>query len=472
MGDRGEIIIQMELPEYSTIEQTNHAVRQVEKILSVKPEISSVLSQVGSTSDFTDIASGANKAEVTLKLVSKDQRKYSAALYAQLLKNELLSEVAGVKFVTSVVSPVGGSDDVPVQVSVKCADPDTLTKYADIVFNEVKKVHGTSDVELSTGKPGPEMQVNINRQKMADLGLTMSDVGQTMQLAYSGNKDAKFRSGEYEYDINIKYDKFNRQNTSDVASLTFLNNTGNLIRLDQIADISNNMGASKIERDDRVPSITVQSQVFGSTLGDVGNDIKKHLNSISFPKEVSIAYEGELKAQSDTFGSLGIAFLASIIFIYLLLVVLYESYLYPFVVLCTLPLAIIGALLALALTGNTLSVFTIMGLIMLMGLVAKNAILVVDFTNHRKKEGLSTIDALLQATSIRLRPILMTTFSMIIAMLPIALATGPGSVWKNGLAWVLVGGLFSSLFLSLIIVPVVYYIAERGKEKIMLKVKK
>ena len=131
----------------------------------------------------------------------------------------------------------------------------------------------------------------------------------------------------------------------------------------------------------------------------------------------------------------------------------------------TIPLAIVGALLALALTGQTLSILTLLGLIMLIGLVSKNAILVVDFTNQIKSEGLSTTDALLQATGVRLRPILMTTFSMIIAMLPIALATGPGSVWINGLAWVLIGGLSSSLFLSLILIPVVYYIADKGKEK-------
>lgn len=465
MGDRGEIIIQMELPKYATLEQTNASVRQVEQLLLAKPEVASVMAQIGGTSDFTDVSSGANKAEITLKMVSKEKRSYSAALYAQLLKNELISNITGVKFITRIVSPVGGADDVPVQVAVKCANPDTLQKYANIVLGEVKKVIGTSDVKLSTGEPSPELLVNIDRQKMADMGLSMDQVGPTMQVAFSGNSDAKFRDGEYEYDINIRYDQFNRQNVSDVAALTFVNNSGQMVRLDQFADIRNGMGVSKIERNNRVPAITIQSQLFGRALGDVGGDIQKQLSGISFPKEVSLSYEGDLKAQSDTFGSLGFAFLASFIFIYLLMVVLYESYLYPLVVLCTLPLAIVGALLALALTGNTLSIFTIMGLIMLMGLVAKNAILVVDFTNHLKREGLSTNEALLQATSIRLRPILMTTFSMIIAMLPIALATGPGSVWKNGLAWVLIGGLSSSLFLSLILVPILYNLAERAKEK-------
>lgn len=466
MGDRGEIIIQMELPRNSTLEQTNATARRVEELIQTKPEVSGISTQIGGTSDMVDISSGANKAEITIKLVAKEKRKYAASLYAQLIKNELISKVPGVKFVTSIVSPVGGSDQVPIQVAVKCSDPDTLSKYAGIVLSEVKKVPGSSDVKLSVGESNPELLVDIDKQKMADCGLTMDMVGATMQVAYSGNNDAKFRDGEYEYDINIKFDEFDRQNTTDVTSLSFVNNTGQLIRLDQFAKIRDDNGTSRIERNNRVECQTVYSQVFGRALGDVGNDIKQRLNQVSFPKGVTLSYEGDLKAQADSFGSLGFALIASIVFVYLLMVVLYQSYIYPFVVLFTIPLAIVGALLALALTGQTLSIITIMGLIMLVGLVSKNAILVVDFTNHLKKEGLAVKEALIEATTVRLRPILMTTFSMIIAMLPIALATGPGSVWKNGLAWVLVGGLSSSLFLSLIIVPVVYYMAEKGKDKI------
>ncbi|HAN19760.1 MAG: acriflavin resistance protein [Bacteroidetes bacterium GWC2_33_15] len=466
MGDRGEIIIQMELPKYTTLEQTNAAARRVEQLVLTKPEVTSVMAQVGGTSDFVDISSGSNKAEITVKLVPKEKRKYSAPVYTQLIKNELASKIPGVKFVTSIVSPIGGSDQVPIQVAVKCANPDTLTKYGGIVLNEIKKIPGTSDVKLSVGDPNPELLVNIDKQKMADNGLTMDIVGATMQMAYSGNSDAKFRDGEYEYDINIRYDEFNRQNEKDVAGLSFVNYAGQLIRLDQFADISNNTSTPRIERNDRIECQTIYSQVFGRALGDVGNDIKEQLAKIDFPKDVTLSYEGDLKAQSDSFGSLGFALIASIIFVYLLMVALYQSYLYPFVVLFTIPLAIVGALLALALTGQTLSILTLMGLIMLIGLVSKNAILVVDFTNQLKNEGFSTVDALLQATSVRLRPILMTTFSMIIAMFPIALAAGPGSVWKNGLAWVLIGGLSSSLFLSLVIIPVVYYIADKGKVRV------
>ena len=165
--------------------------------------------------------------------------------------------------------------------------------------------------------------------------------------------------------------------------------------------------------------------------------------------------------QQDGFGTLGIALIAAILLVYLILVALYDNFVYPLVVLFSIPLAIIGALLALALTNNTLNLFTILGLIMLIGLVAKNAIILVDFTNQRKKEGANTFQALMEANKARLRPILMTTLAMVFGMLPIAMANGAGAEWKNGLAWVIIGGLISSLFLTLIIVPVMYDIFDK-----------
>jgi HAE1 family hydrophobic/amphiphilic exporter-1 len=172
-----------------------------------------------------------------------------------------------------------------------------------------------------------------------------------------------------------------------------------------------------------------------------------------------------MKYQTEAFGSLGIAFLASILFVYLIMVALYDSYIHPLVVLFSIPLAIIGALLALGLTMQTINIFSILGMIMLVGLVGKNAILLVDFTNQMKADGHNTTDALILAGKVRMRPILMTTFSMIFGMLPIALATGAGSEWKNGMAWALIGGLTSSLFLTLIVVPVVYQIMDKIKER-------
>jgi HAE1 family hydrophobic/amphiphilic exporter-1 len=435
-----------------------------------KPEILNVFTTVGSSSAGMlsgGVQSNAYKAEIDVKLVDKEFRNVSSKIYANQTKNLLNATIAGVKVRTVFLNPMmGGTDDSPIQVIVKSTNPDSINKYALVVRNLIEKTPGVNDVNSSVEDVSNEIVVEINKEKMADLGLSLSTVGVVMSTAFSGNIDAKFRDGSYEYDIKVVYDEFNRRNLYDVASLIFINSAGQQIKLSQFANITYGKGSSKLERYDRISSISIESQVLGRSSGEVGDDIKKQISAISFPPEVSISYDSDMKFQDDAFGSLGFALLMAIFLVYLIMVALYESYLYPFVVLFSIPLAIIGAILALALTRDNLSLFSIMGMIMLVGLVAKNAILVVDFTNHLKKEGYRTTHALLKATQIRLRPVLMTTMSMIIGLLPIALATGAASEWKNGIAWVLIGGLTSSMLLTLVIVPLVYSLLENTKTKV------
>ncbi len=196
-------------------------------------------------------------------------------------------------------------------------------------------------------------------------------------------------------------------------------------------------------------------------MGTVGTDIQTKMANVKLPEGVSIQYLGQLQQQSDAFGSLGLALMIAILLVYFIMVALYESVVYPFVVLFSIPVALVGALLALALTMESLTVFSIVGMIMLLGLVAKNAILIVDFTNQLKAEGHDVVDALIEAGKERLRPILMTTLAMILGMLPIALASGAGAETKNGMAWVIIGGLTSSLILTLLIVPSMYLVVDR-----------
>jgi HAE1 family hydrophobic/amphiphilic exporter-1 len=295
---------------------------------------------------------------------------------------------------------------------------------------------------------------------MAMLGLDLSTVGMTMQTAFSGNTDAKFRAGEYEYDINIQYDEFNRSSIGDVQNLIFLNKDDEQIKLSQFATVTQGSGPSVLERRDRSPSVTVRGQTVGRPMGDVAAEWEARFKDLPRPVGVSYIWGGDMEMQQEGFGTLGYALLAAIILVYLVMVGLYDSYVYPFVVLFSVPLSLIGVLVTLALTGNTLNIFTILGMIMLIGLVCKNAILLVDFTNHRKEAGESTFNALVQANHARLRPILMTTIAMVFGMLPIALAKGAAAEMNNGLAWVIIGGLISSLFLTLIIVPVVYSIMD------------
>jgi HAE1 family hydrophobic/amphiphilic exporter-1 len=213
-------------------------------------------------------------------------------------------------------------------------------------------------------------------------------------------------------------------------------------------------------------SVTVSSQTAGRPTGTVGNDIKAMIAGMSLPEGTAIEYGSELAIQDDAFGTLGFALLVSILLVYLIMVVLYDNYVRPFVVLFSIPLALIGALFALALSMQALSLFTLLGLIMLTGLVAKNAIIVVDFAGQLQREGREVRDALVEAVRKRFRPIMMTLISTVVGMLPIALAQGPGAEWKNGLAWVLIGGMISSMLLTLIVVPLVYYVMERLREKL------
>ncbi|WP_312394310.1 efflux RND transporter permease subunit, partial [Chryseobacterium sp.] len=363
----------------------------------------------------------------------------------------------GVEFKTA---PIGlmAADNAPIEMVVTAQDNETANKEANRILELLKKVPGSVDAELSTDSGNPEVQVNIDRDKMASLGLNLSSVGQTMQTAFSGNTDGKFRAGEYEYDINIRFGDANRQSIDDVRNLMFTNTKGEQVRLSQFADVKMGSGPSLLERRDKAPSVKVKSKVVGRPVGDVASEwaAKFMDNEKTKPAGVSYIWSGDMENQTEGFGTLGIALLAAIVLVYLVMVSLYDSFVYPFVVLFSIPLALIGVMVILAITGNSLNIFTMLGMIMLIGMVAKNAIMIVDFANMRKAAGATTHDALIQANHARLRPILMTTIAMIFGMIPIAIAKGAGAEMNNGLAWVIIGGLTSSLFLTLIIVPVVY----------------
>jgi len=469
MGDRGEIIIQMELPKNASIEQTNKLTLEAEKFLQAQPEVVSVFTTVGGTTSFFEAGGSAYKSELHVKMVEKEQRAITSEVFAINMKKELMNLLPGTKVRSTIVSLMGTSDMDPIQVVMSGPNLDTLTVWSERVMTEMKKVPGTYEVKLSVEAGNPEVDIRIDKDKMATLGLSTATVGMTLQNAFSGNTDARYRDGDSEYDINVMMDQLDRNSINDVSGLSFINDRGQSIRLNQFAKIRPSSGTTQLQRYNRVPSVTVQCQVIGRPVGSVGEDVMKAVNGMQLPAEIVIIPEGDMKYQTEAFGSMGLAFLASILFVYLIMVALYDSYIYPFVVLFSIPLAIIGALLALGLTMQSLTIFSILGMIMLVGLVGKNAILLVDFTNQSRAEGHSTMDALLLAGRVRMRPILMTTLSMIFGMLPIALATGAGSEWKNGMAWALIGGLTSSLFLTLIVVPVVYYLIDSLKSKMTRK---
>jgi HAE1 family hydrophobic/amphiphilic exporter-1 len=304
---------------------------------------------------------------------------------------------------------------------------------------------------------------------MGQLGLPIATVGMQLQNALSGNDDAQFDVNGEEYDIRVMFDKIDRKNIDNVSRMTFATNDGRQVQLSEFAAVSIENANGSLERKNRISNTTIRSYVLGAASGTVSAEIEKYLKKNPLDKNIRMLWGGEVKRQKESMGALGTAMGIGLILVYLIMVALYDNFVYPFVVLFSILVSLVGAILALNLTASSMGIFTMLGMLMLLGLVAKNAILIVDFTNHLKAEGKSTYNALLESVRERMRPILMTTIAMVIGMIPIATATGSGAEWKNGLAWVLIGGLTSSMFLTIIVVPMMYYTVDRIKEKLAPK---
>ena len=451
-SDRGEFIIAVEVAPGSTLEHTSLIALQIERIVGEMPEVRKIMSNVGlGANNVTQ----SNVASIYVALADRSERRRSTDEVTGEIKRKA-QQIPGVKVFIDQIAITGEQAGIGITVMVRGNDPDSLLAMTRRVADAMRRTPTVTDVKFSYEQSNPETRVEVNRQKMATFGLTVFDVGTTLRVALTGDDESKFREGQKEYPIRVILDKFDRENPEDVARLSFVTPQGRLAELQQFADIYSASGPTKLERFNRVSSIMITGYVDNTRpLGNVNQEFQKILGA-GTAGGTTVEFVGDEKNRSDSFGQLGLALLASIIFVYLIMVALYDSFVYPFVVLFSIPLALIGTMFTLAITGNALSIFSILGIIMMVGLVAKNAILLVDRTNDNKQKGAGTEAALAEAVETRIRPIFMTTLSMVFGMLPIALARGAGSEWKNGLAWALIGGLTSSMFLTLVIVPIVY----------------
>lgn len=468
-GDQGKFLLTMKLDKSASLQQNNLTARRVEEFLHKKSAVQTIFSNVGGASTGLN-SSGqgeTNRSELTVELVPVEERKNHepTELFMINVRKELAQKFAGVEFSSAIVGMVN-SGTAPIEIFLSGDNLDKLLITAKDLSNRLKRTPGANDVNISVDAGNPEVQVIIDREKMAKLGLNIQTVGATLQNAFAGNDDSKFRDGSEDYDIRVMLDAFDRKNPEDVKNINFFSPmAGRSVHLAEFASVNLSTGPSVLERKNRRSSVTVTANTLGIGSGTLAGKIKEDLLKNPLPKDVIMTWGGDEKNQSEGFGSLGIAMLAGLILVYFIMVLLYDSFIYPLVVLLSVPVAVIGALLALSLSGASIGIFAMLGMLMLIGLVVKNAILIVDFINQLKANGVPFRKAILQAGEERLRPILMTTIAMVIGMIPIATATGAGSEWKNSLAWVLIGGLTSSMLLTVYLVPMGYYLVDRVAEK-------
>lgn len=464
-GDQGKFRLNLEFDKTITVQQNNIVSQQVENYIIQHDEVATLFSNIaGPSSGIGSLGVGsANKSEFTIQLKPEDKRNIKTEAFMKSLRNELESEFSGINFSMAFIGLLPKS--APIKITLSGANLTEVMETAQSLQAAVENIPGADNVQLSVVEGNPEYKVIPDKDKMQRLGLTTAYVGMNLRTAFTGNEDATLTENGTEYPVRIWLDDFNRQNFEDVQNLSIVNPMNLPISVSQFAKVKQDNSPSLLERLDRQASVTLTAESFGRPSGTLADDVIAYLKSQPLPENVKLIWGADIKTQNDSFGALGSVLLISFILIYLIMVALYDSYIYPFVALFGIPVAGIGAFLALNLSANDITLFALLGLIMLMGLVTKNAILIVDFTNQLKAQGEHFKKALIIAGKGRMRPILMTTLSMAIGMLPIAMATGTAAEWKNGLAWVIIGGVLSSLILTVFLVPVVYYTVDSVKEK-------
>jgi HAE1 family hydrophobic/amphiphilic exporter-1 len=465
-GDQGKFMLKLKFDKSTTIEENNRITLKIEDMLNHQKEINEVVfSNVGGPSSGMGAATfgSESKSEITVMMKDGVQDKYPTIKYMTKVREKIENSFPGVE-VRAINIGMIESEEAPIEIFLSSEDSDVLLSEAKRLKNFMEGVKGAKDTYISTDDVTPEIRIEMDRNKMGQLGLPIAVVGMQLQNALSGNDDVKYDDQGQEYGIRVMVDRYDRKNLEDLSSMAFSTNDGKMIRLQEFAKVSMENGNGSLERKNRANNTTLRCWVLGRASGNVAQDIEKYLKKSPLDPSVKLKWGGEVKRQKESMGSLGTAMGIGVILVYLIMVVLYDNFIYPFVVLFSILVSLVGAVLALSLTASNMGIFTMLGMLMLLGLVAKNAILIVDFTNQLKAQGQKTHDALIESVRTRMRPILMTTIAMVFGMIPIAIAKGSGAEWKNGLAWVLIGGLTSSMFLTIIVVPMIYSTVDSVKD--------
>jgi len=420
-GDRSEFIMELELDQNATLQESNRVTRQVEDILKAYKDVETVYTNVGLTSSGRIVSNTQYLSEVYVKLKPKAIRGYKTSVFTRHIKQELMKKIPGLKVRPVEINLIGLRDDDAVQVTLSGNNADTVLHAAQKVFAELEAIPGAIELQSNIDAGKRLISVLPNREAMELLDVDVMQAGLTLRNAINGMEEFQFKNEDTDIPIRIILNENFRNSVSDIQNLTVLNNSGASIPFSEFSEIEETYVNSSIERINRATSITIKSQVIGRPAGSVSNILRTKIQTLKLSPDINITWGGATKRTSDGLLSLVMAFAISILLIYLVLVALYDSFSYPLVVILAIPLAVIGAFLTLAINMEALSVFTILGLIILVGLIGKNSILVVDFANKLQHQSMSAKEAIIESVKLRFRPVIMTSLAMIIGLLPISL---------------------------------------------------
>ncbi|KEO74137.1 efflux RND transporter permease subunit [Anditalea andensis] len=468
-ADNGRIAITAELPTGRNSPSAVSTMRKIEEIFEEEvPELRIISSGIGTSTGGMSMGGGSsdpNVIDITATLVKVDERSRSVFEIAEVIRTRLhdIPEI-----ITYSVGTQGGmaGQGPPVVIDVIGNDLQVTEALAMQIRDGLALIDGVRNADLGLGDAQPALQIDFDREKMAMLGLNPGVVGQNVRSKIAGLTATEFKEEGEEFDIIIRYDRSFRESLEDLNNVEILSPAGNYIQLGSFADIREIMVPPTIERKDRERNVQVTADLLGTPLNVVFDEISDYIdNDMDIPSNVEIAFGGDIEQQQEAFGDLFLLLGLSIILVYIVMAAQFESLKDPFIIMFSLPFAFTGVIIALVLTNTKLSVIAFIGAIILVGIVVKNAIVLVDYIQLLRGRGESLFDAIVNAGASRLRPVLMTTLTTILAMFPLAFSTGEGSETWQPMAIAVLGGLIFSTVVTLVLVPVVYAIFHRKKVK-------
>lgn len=453
--DEDLISINLEMPSGTSIKETERVLLNIEKRLGAIPELQSIYSSLGGHGTNT----GVNFADLILQLKDHHERSRTAKEIADALR-PLLSEIPDASIMVKEVSSfIGGADESDISVEISGDKISQILTLADTVKSLIEKVSGLVDSRLSLKEARPEINFIPNRQLLDEYGMSVLNLGQDIRNSLSGNEDIVFREENDEHTIRVQYAPEDRNTIGAIENISIETSKGN-VPVKALAEMRQEAGAVKIIRKNRQRLVTVMANVSSGTIGTKAAELKAFIDKIDVPSGCSIHYGGQLEMMNESYRTLFIALILAIVLTFLVLAGCVESILQPFLVLVTIPVGFIGVLWALFLTGQTISMLTLMSTIVLVGIVVNNAILLIDYAHKRQKEGMSKLDSIVSACRVKFNAILMMNLAIILALLPLALS---GSKTGCSFAISVIGGIIVSTVMTLFVIPAMYIYVYRRK---------
>ncbi|MEE9500421.1 MAG: efflux RND transporter permease subunit, partial [Candidatus Omnitrophota bacterium] len=473
--DQGQFVIKVGLPSGTRLEITDNATKEIESYLLKLPYVKDVTTIVGSTRgrEAKDVLQrlGSHQAEIRVNL--EKRRKVKTTQAVQNIKNYLAGlDLEGVSIEYILQESVFRAvveESAPVVIEIKGEHMPTLIKITKKLTRKLEKIKGIYGVKTDMPEPSPETKIFVDKDKASIYNLSVADIAQTSQIALKGYIASRLKEKGQEIDIRVRLREVDRDDFNKLARIQIHPPDGNIVPLFSVARFEIGKGPSEVKRLDQERTILVSANIFKRALKDVIGEVTKTIKRLDIPEDFTVKLAGESEEMTESFASLRFALIFSILLVYMIMAAQFESFWQPFIIMAAVPLSIIGVLAALFVTGTSVNVVAILGVIMLGGIVVNNGIVLIDYLNLLRSRGKSVEEAVVEASKARLRPILMTALTTILGLMPMALAFGEGSELRSPLAISVIGGLFIATFLTLLVIPALYLLSHELSVKLFKK---